>query len=269
MLHGHQGALMTIIENSDHIAGKICRTCGDWKPLAEYSRRMEHGAPTGDGYQNACKPCRSSAEMTRYRAKGEVAKARLREQYIIHRKKRLAEMRAYRSANRDKVLEQKRTHWAANRERINFRRRLQYAANPELHKATDRAYYIANPEKRINYGRAYRKANPDKIRSLNRSYYERFPQKFIESENRRRARKAQAEGSHTLAEWEALKARYHYSCLCCGRQEPTITLARDHIKPLDAGGSDDISNLQPLCKSCNSRKSTKYIDYRPSSEEGE
>jgi hypothetical protein len=161
MLHGHQGALMTIIENSDHIAGKICCACGDWKPLADYSRRMEHGVPTGDGYQNACKPCRSSAEMARYRAKGEVAKARLREQYAIHREKRLAEMRAYRSANRDKVLEQKRAHWAANRERINIRRRMQYAANPELQKVTERAYYIANREKRINYSRAYRRANPE------------------------------------------------------------------------------------------------------------
>jgi 5-methylcytosine-specific restriction endonuclease McrA len=254
---------MAIVENAAHIPGKICRTCDEWKPLDEYSRRMEHGVPTGDGYQNDCKGCRSAAELKRYRAKGEAGKIRLHEQYTIHREKRLAEMRAYRVSNREKVLAQKRAHWAANRGRINTKRRMQYAANPEVRKAADRAYYITNREKRISYARAYRKAHPDKIHYLNRSYYKRFPHKYIQSENRRRARKANAEGSHTEAEWEALKAHYNYSCLCCGRQEPAITLARDHVKPLDAGGSDDIGNLQPLCKSCNSRKSTKYIDYRP------
>jgi hypothetical protein len=108
-----QGSIMTIVENAEHIAGKICRACGDWKPLAEYSRRMEHDVPTGDGFQNGCKPCRSSAEMVRYRAKGEAAKTYLRDQYTAHRERRLADMRMYRTINRDKVLAQKRDHYTS------------------------------------------------------------------------------------------------------------------------------------------------------------
>ena len=49
------------------------------------------------------------------------------------------------------------------------------------------------------------------------------------------------------------------SCLCCGSTE-NITL--DHIKPVAHGGKNEIDNLQPLCKSCNSRKSASEIDYR-------
>lgn len=79
----------------------------------------------------------------------------------------------------------------------------------------------------------------------------------------RRAREVNAKGSHTSEEWEALKAKYHYICLCCKRQEPYIKLCLDHILPLSLGGSNDISNIQPLCKSCNSIKSTKTVDYRP------
>jgi len=42
--------------------------------------------------------------------------------------------------------------------------------------------------------------------------------------------------------------------LYCGRQEPLITLTRDHIIPVSAGGHNTKSNIQGLCVSCNSKK---------------
>lgn len=47
-------------------------------------------------------------------------------------------------------------------------------------------------------------------------------------------------------------------CLCCGSTKITL----DHVIPVHLGGKNEIANLQPLCKSCNSKKSTKIIDYR-------
>lgn len=70
-----------------------------------------------------------------------------------------------------------------------------------------------------------------------------------------------SEGQHTIKQWQALKLKYNYLCLCCKKQEPFIKLAADHIVPLSIGGSNDISNIQPLCKSCNSRKHIQIINY--------
>ena len=75
------------------------------------------------------------------------------------------------------------------------------------------------------------------------------------------ARVKVSEGSFTEAEWKELKERYNYKCLSCGEGEPEILLTPDHIIPLALGGSSFISNIQPLCFSCNRKKHTKEIDY--------
>ena len=77
----------------------------------------------------------------------------------------------------------------------------------------------------------------------------------------RRARIHGAEGNHTKLEWLELKKEYAYMCLCCKQQEPFIKLTEDHIMPLSMGGSNDISNIQPLCWKCNNRKRAHFINY--------
>lgn len=81
---------------------------------------------------------------------------------------------------------------------------------------------------------------------------------------RYKASKRNAQGSHTFEEWQLLKETYQYICLCCKKQEPEITLSEDHIIPLSMGGNDSIENIQPLCVSCNTRKHARVIDYRSS-----
>jgi hypothetical protein len=49
--------------------------------------------------------------------------------------------------------------------------------------------------------------------------------------------------------------KYNFKCVLCGSKEK---LSIDHIKPVSKGGTNDFSNLQILCKSCNSKKGNKW-----------
>lgn len=59
--------------------------------------------------------------------------------------------------------------------------------------------------------------------------------------------------------WWAVLARDKWKCLSCGRsaREDGVLLEVDHIIPRSKGGSDDMINLQTLCKKCNIGKSNK------------
>lgn len=79
--------------------------------------------------------------------------------------------------------------------------------------------------------------------------------------NNRRKTKIGNGGSHTMGEWDTLKAQYNWMCPSCKISEPKVKLSRDHIIPLSKGGSDNIENIQPLCLSCNSKKHDKVIKF--------
>ena len=80
---------------------------------------------------------------------------------------------------------------------------------------------------------------------------------------RRYAREKGAKGSHTLNEWLCLKDMFENKCANCKKEEK---LTKDHIIPLSKGGTDFIENIQPLCKSCNSKKHNKILNIHENTE---
>lgn len=119
-------------------------------------------------------------------------------------------------------------------------------ANKETWEAYQKEYYQQNADKKRKYASQYAKDNPEVARS---------------TWHRRRGRKL-GRGVFTRQEWEALKVKYNYTCLCCGKREPEIKLTPDHVIPLSRGGMNTIDNIQPLCRRCNNIKSARIKDYR-------
>lgn len=209
---------------------KRCNKCLEWKPINAFSRDRSRL----DGHQMRCKGCEFDHR--------EKNRAKLRQRAKEYRKEMAAEIQAKSKTQefRDKKNAWRRAHRPLIADRLNARRSAYYQKNRARLLLHAHDYYLRDPE----------------------------PHK-----QRWRMRRAQLElvgGQFTLAEWDTLKALFGHQCLCCGEHESVILakqgyrLSADHVIPICKGGSNDISNIQPLCKSCNSSKATKSTDYRPS-----
>lgn len=154
--------------------------------------------------------------------------------------------RRWRQSNPARSAEHQRRYRQANHDEVIERTRRWQQANPEKMAASYRRYRQANLDKVVDKNHRWNQANPDKV-SANKS--------------RRRTRKTEAGGSYTAAEFKALCDHYGNKCLRCKRTD--VKLEFDHVIPVSKGGTSDISNGQPLCRSCNSAKKDRHIDYRP------
>lgn len=84
-------------------------------------------------------------------------------------------------------------------------------------------------------------------------YFESSNQNLVESSNQKSAKKK--------SNRQILLEKHNGKCAYCGRKlqitnpEEKDYLTIDHIKPKSRGGESDISNYQPLCRTCNVYKS--------------
>lgn len=106
-------------------------------------------------------------------------------------------------------------------------------------------YYEANREKIIKKNSEYQKRNLDKARVRNQN---------------RRSKRVGGDGKHTLDEIEFIMELQDHKCASCGVALDDSNKHLDHILPLALGGSNEIKNLQWLCKFCNISKSASHPD---------
>lgn len=136
--------------------------------------------------------------------------------------------------------------------------------NPELRKSISNKYASKKRKDKNFYEialqrtRDWRKSEQVKEyqKLYRKNYYKNNPGQGRKEQNARRARKANSKTNYTLEQIDDLlkKQRFRcFSCLCSVKKKYHI----DHIYPLSKGGSNDITNIQILCPSCNLKKQSQ------------
>lgn len=204
---------------------KQCRRCGTWKPGEDF--RKASNRP--DGLYSYCKACHN-------------AESRL---YKQRNKEKIRQKSAeYNERNRERVQAQKADYRQRNADKIRAYHQKRYQEQKETINARNLAWYQQNKGRARRNGLSWRRRNPAKAAAIM---------------HRRRSREYGNGGSYTATEWATLCQHYGNYCLCCGGEG---RLTPDHVLPLAMGGSNDISNIQPLCLTCNIAKGARHVDYR-------
>jgi hypothetical protein len=142
-----------------------------------------------------------------------------------------------------------RKHYDAKRRRENpektKKQRITYLSNPE-NRAKAKAYRVRTAAAKQAYDKIYTKTNRDKVKA---------------STAVKNARRRCVIGTHSKEELAALFVQQKGCCAAC-KNSLQKDYHRDHILPIVAGGSNWISNIQLLCKTCNLEKAAKHpVDF--------
>lgn len=141
--------------------------------------------------------------------------------------------------------------------------------NRERRRAMMRQWSIENADYRAEYHRNYRARldviersrqwridNRERIQEQTRLRRASHPEVFRVSKHRRRAREANAQGTHTAQDLRILIEESRNRCWWCGKKIKG-KFHVDHRVPLARGGSNDITNLCVSCPKCNHSKGAK------------
>jgi 5-methylcytosine-specific restriction endonuclease McrA len=166
--------------------------------------------------------------------------------------------------SRKKHKDTRRLYYIKNKEKLDFARKRWREKNMELVRISNRQSYHRNSQKKLLKQKIQRRNNPEHRRMIEKKYDNSAKGKLRARNNefKRRIREKNISyaGKFSLFEWENLLIKFKYKCQLCfvnfsARDGPTI----DHIIPISKGGTNEITNIQPLCRSCNSRKGNKIL----------
>ena len=232
---------------------KTCSKCRTEKELSEFNKCKK----TKDGRQAYCKICTTEYDK-KYRAKNKDKTAVRKRKYRTENKEKIAVYgKKYREENKDKISACIKLYRVKNKNHIQkYNKSPARRMSNKLHARTHRK----NNKKEYDvYRKAYAEKNRERINTNSRRRHKRNPDKRRARDSNRRTRVAGGGGKFTALEFKELCNYYGNACLCCGLKRK---LTADHVVPVFYQGSSDISNIQPLCRECNSSKGVKEIDYR-------
>lgn len=232
---------------------KRCSKCKELKPRSEFNRNRSKK----DGLQDRCRPCHRADDAASSAKHPETR----RKWYEANREHVLAKTREWQKANPERRKETLAAWLERTKDHRRIKQRENYRKAAPARRAQSRRWVAENPERRRAILAAWRERQGPALKKRMREWHKANPEKVKATRQRRRARKRAAGGRFTGEQFKALCRHYGNRCLLCGETGGKLT--PDHVVPLARGGSNGIENIQPLCASCNNRKKTRIIDYRP------
>ena len=188
----------------------------------------------------------------------EKRKAWSKQYYLRNRERMLAYSRKWQRENPEKL----KAIWERQRKKdpeANRRKWREYRMrNPDKVRATVKAYRARTRDRWLAHGREYYRSHREYYASYHKAWVAKHPQeaKAIDAKQYALRKGAKATGRVTAEDWAGIKRQYAFKCAICFRRKK---LERDHVKPLSKGGDHTPSNIQPLCRSCNSSKGNRLI----------
>jgi 5-methylcytosine-specific restriction endonuclease McrA len=153
------------------------------------------------------------------------------------------------------IAAQKRAYREKHAEDERLRKRMAYRQNRPAIRTKQRRYYQENCERLKQYAQLYYQENREDVLKQCRLYKQTHPEVQREAGRRRYAREKNAPiVDLSPAQWEEIKAAYHFRCAYCGAKAKR--LEREHITPITKGGAHTVSNVVPACRRCNGKKQT-------------
>lgn len=95
-------------------------------------------------------------------------------------------------------------------------------------------------------------ARLEKARAAQKAYSKTEAYRISQRSAKARRRTVERQGRVTVADWNAIVARFGKARAYCGSQNVKLTM--DHVTPLSKGGAHSPSNVVPACGPCNSAK---------------
>ena len=244
---------------------RVCKRCGKRKKIDRFPiTRSKSGKVS---HRRECKECRQNYHRDWAAKNKEYIQEYRRKYHKEHREEIIKKVKEWAKNNRARKLAYQRAWYLLNQERLKLKQKRYYEAHIEEARKyrEDHKKYISKRMKKwrenhkkdiLEYMMEWRRQNEKHIKEYGEQYRKEHPEVKRLSEQKRRARKRGKEGDITADHIMGLLSLQECQCIYCGRLIKT-NYTIDHVTPLSRGGEHDISNLQLLCKSCNSKKGAK------------
>ncbi len=142
--------------------GKICGTCGKWKPIDFYGILKS----AKDGLRGRCRDCRKIEVIKRKEKQSEYNK----KYYIDNYEKEKERHVAYCNKNREQINSKASNYYYENRQTMLERARIRRSIEREIMLERTRMWRNNNPQKVSDYSKKYRKENREQVNKNFRKY---------------------------------------------------------------------------------------------------